>query len=393
LASDRDPVPDADDTVNVGGDEGWPVAEQYRLVRGTGARSAPTAGTTTIVEDAPDPERRRLPVGWPGVLIASVCVAAALVVLGVLLGMRAGDDEPATTAAPPARTSPAPAKPRTSRPAGTPVVADVAGDPLVRARARLEDAGLRVRVRRIESKRPRDEVLSQAPRAGGKVASGAVVVLTVSRGTVAAPKPVRVSVPGVVGLSASDAVVALRDAGLQSRISLVPSSASAGIVLRQSPAPGAAVSRDAVVRLDVARIRPAPKIVKLDVPNLVGASVAAARSQLRALGLVPSITRISSEQPTGTVVRQTPLPGARLSKGAAVRLEVSSGAQTVDLPDVTGLDEESARSQLEDAGFEVRIVEQPTSDPADDGVVLTERPAPGSAPQGSVVTLTVGRLG
>ena len=387
-------MPDADDTVTVGGDEGWPVAEQSRVVPDTGARSGSTAGTTILVEGAPAPERRRLPVGWPGVLIASVCLAAALIVLGVLLGMRAGDDEPATTAAPPARTSPAPAKPRTSRPAAVnPVLVDVAGDPLVRARARLERAGLRVRVRRIESKRPRDEVLSQAPRAGGRVASGAVVVLTVARGTVAAPKPARVSVPGVVGLSASDAVVALRDAGLQSRISLVPSSASAGTVLRQTPAGGAAASRDAVVWLDVARIRRAPKVVKVDVPNLVGASVAAARSQLRALGLVASVTRIPSEQPTGTVVRQTPRPAARLSKGATVRLEVSSGAQTVDLPDVTGLDEESARSQLEDAGFEVRIVERPTSDPAEDGVVLTERPAPGSAAQGSVVTLTVGRLG
>ena len=383
-------MPDADDTVTVGGEEDWPVAEQYRVVPEAGAGS----GETVVVEAAPGPEPRRLPVGWRGILIAIACVVVALIVLGVLLGMRAGDDEPATTAAPPARTSPAPAKPRTSRPAAVnPVLVDVAGDPLVRARARLERAGLRVRVRRIESKRPRDEVLSQAPRAGRRVASGAVVVLTVARGTVAAPKPARVSVPGVVGLSASDAVVALRDAGLQSRISLVPSSASAGTVLRQTPAAGAAASRDAVVRLDVARIRRAPKVVKVDVPNLVGASVAAARSQLRALGLVASVTRIPSEQPTGTVVRQTPRPGARLSNGATVRLEVSSGAQTVDLPDVTGLDEESARSQLEDAGFEVRIVERPTSDPAEDGVVLTERPAPGSAAQGSVVTLTVGRLG
>jgi eukaryotic-like serine/threonine-protein kinase len=75
-----------------------------------------------------------------------------------------------------------------------------------------------------------------------------------------------------------------------------------------------------------------------------------------------------------------------------VRLEVSAGAPTVDLPDVTGLDEESARSQLADAGFEARIVEQPTSDPAEDGIVLTERPARGGAAQGGVVTVTVGRL-
>lgn len=216
-----------------------------------------------------------------------------------------------------------------------------------------------MRVRRIASKRPRNEVLSQAPRAGERVASGAVVVLTVSRGTVAAPKPASVGVPDVVGLSASDAVVALRDAGLRARISLVPSSAGAGTVLGQSPAAGASSSRDALVRIDV--------------------------------GLVPYVAQVPSEQPAGTVVRQTLRPGARLSKGAAMRLEVSAG-QTVDLPDVSGMDEESARSQLEDAGFEVRIVEQPTRDPSEDGVVLTERPSPGSAPKGSVVTLTVGRL-
>jgi serine/threonine-protein kinase len=131
--------------------------------------------------------------------------------------------------------------------------------------------------------------------------------------------------------------------------------------------------------------------VNVDVPDLVGASVDDARSQLRALGLVPSVTQVPSEQPAGTVVRERPRPGAHLNEGAAVRLEVSAG-QTFDLPDVTGMDEESARSQLEDAGFEVRIVEQPTSDPSQDGVVLTERPTPGSAPKDGVVTLTVGRV-
>jgi serine/threonine-protein kinase len=317
-----------------------------------------------------------------------------LIAIGVLRGIRDDDGGRTAAAAAPLAPSQAPNKPSPkSRPtAGNRALGDVSGEPLVQARARLERAGLRVRVRRIESKRPRDEVLRQAPRAGVSVASGAVVVLTVSRGSVAAPKPASISVPGVVGLSASDAVVALRDAGLQARISLVPSTASAGMVLSQSPAAGGSFSRNGVVRLGVAKTRPTPELVKADVPNLVGASVATARSQLRALGLVPSVTRIPSELPAGTVVRQTPRPGARLSKGAAVQLDVSAGTQTVDLPDVIGLDEESARSQLDDAGFEVRIVEQPTSDPAEDGVVLTEQPAPGSAAQGSVVTLRVGRL-
>jgi beta-lactam-binding protein with PASTA domain len=386
-------MPDADETVVVGGEEDWPVAEQYR-VSDPAAHSASFTGETVFVNAAPDPESRRLPGRWFGVLIAIGCMVVALIAIGALRGMRDDDGERTAATAAPLAPGQAPDKPSPkSRPTtGNLALVGVSGEPLVQARARLERAGLRVRVRRIESKRPRDEVLRQAPRAGVSVASEAVVVLTVSRGIVAAPKPARVSVPGIVGLSASDAVVALRDAGLQARISLVPSTASAGIVLTQSPAAGGSFSRDGVVRLGVAKIRPTPKVVKVDVPNLVGARVATARSQLRALGLVPSVTRIPSELPAGTVVRQTPRPGARLSKGAAVQLEVSVGAQTVELPDVTGLDEESARSQLDDAGFEVRIVEQPTSDPAEDGVVVTEQPAPGSAAQGSVVTLTVGRL-
>ena len=199
-------------------------------------------------------------------------------------------------------TRPAPTKhPQTSRPAArSPVLLDLAGDPLARARARLERAGLRVSVRPIASKRRRNEVLNQAPWPGESVASGAVVVLTVSRGTVAAPKPASVGVPDVVGLSTSDAVVTLRDAGLRARITLVPSSASAGTVLGRSPAAGASSSRDALVRIDVAKIRPAPRVVRVGVPNLVGASVDAARSQLRALGLVPSVARVPSEQPAGT---------------------------------------------------------------------------------------------
>ncbi len=205
------------------------------------------------MEDPARPEASASAGRLAGVLLAIACAVAALIVLGVLVGLRDGDGEPATTAAAPARTSPAPTKhPQTSRPAArSPVLLDLAGDPLARARARLERAGLRVRVRRIASKRRRNEVLNQAPSPGESVASGAVVVLTVSRGTVAAPKPASVGVPDVVGLSTSDAVVTLRDAGLRARISLVPSSAGAGTVLGQSPAAGASSSRDALVRIDV----------------------------------------------------------------------------------------------------------------------------------------------
>jgi eukaryotic-like serine/threonine-protein kinase len=120
--------------------------------------------------------------------------------------------------------------------------------------------------------------------------------------------------------------------------------------------------------------------------------VADARRQLRSLGLTVTVVQVRSDEPAGTVVRQSPRAGAELRKGATVRLAVSTGPRTVDVPDVTGLDEGSARSELEGAGFEVRVVDQETTDPTEDGVVLTQEPAGGTAASGSVVTLTVGRL-
>jgi serine/threonine-protein kinase len=60
---------------------------------------------------------------------------------------------------------------------------------------------------------------------------------------------------------------------------------------------------------------------------------------------------------------------------------------------VTGLDADSARVKLENAGFDVAVVDQPTSDPDQDGVVVDQDPLGGTeADNGSTVTITVARL-
>jgi beta-lactam-binding protein with PASTA domain len=60
---------------------------------------------------------------------------------------------------------------------------------------------------------------------------------------------------------------------------------------------------------------------------------------------------------------------------------------------VIGLDEQSARQQLEAAGLAVEVVDQPTTDPGQDGIVAAQSPTGGSqARAGTVVTLHVGRL-
>jgi serine/threonine-protein kinase len=62
------------------------------------------------------------------------------------------------------------------------------------------------------------------------------------------------------------------------------------------------------------------------------------------------------------------------------------------VPDVTSQDEESAKAQLQDAGFKAHSERTDTDDPCLDGFVIDQDPAGGSdAEPGSQVTIFVGR--
>jgi beta-lactam-binding protein with PASTA domain len=60
---------------------------------------------------------------------------------------------------------------------------------------------------------------------------------------------------------------------------------------------------------------------------------------------------------------------------------------------VVDLTEDEAQTELEDAGFEVRVRDQEVTDPAQDGIVLEQSPAADEERrQGSTVTIVVGRV-
>ena len=105
---------------------------------------------------------------------------------------------------------------------------------------------------------------------------------------------------------------------------------------------------------------------------------------------------IDSSEPENTVIAQFPKPGAKAKRGARVRINISLGATPkpqAAIPDVTGLDETTATTQLEAAGFVPEAVDQETTDPSEDGVVLFQDPGQGTrAPRGSLVAIYVGRF-
>jgi beta-lactam-binding protein with PASTA domain len=196
-------------------------------------------------------------------------------------------------------------------------------------------------------------------------------------------------VPGVVGLTASDAAQRLRHAQLVPTIRLVSSSRASGTVLAQKPDAEAKLDAGSRVELRVAK---EPRPVRVALPKLMGSTAETAKERLRSLALHWSVTSIDSSRPRNTVLVQSPSAGTRVAKGSTVRLTVSAGPTQVAVPDVTGLDEASARAQLLNAGFDVTVVDRVTSEPSEDGMVVDQTPTGGSsAPKGSAISITVAR--
>jgi beta-lactam-binding protein with PASTA domain len=415
MASDPEEVPAADDTIVISGDgedtrlllddevtqaaeEEWPVAEFYRVEQDDVA-PAPHESRDVVIATQSVPATaggRRFPppVGPALALILAGAVGAIILAVIAINLLRDGDQDARTGAPTSSSSSPVtnPSTPSPAAPSGATTLVDLKGMSLQEARPLLEKAGLRTRVRQLESDRPRGEILNQSPAAGAEVEKNRLVVLVVSRGA-QQRTPESANVPGVVGLAASEAVVALRDAGFDVRMRLIESSETAGSVIRQSPAADAQASRGSEIVLDIAKVAPAAAPQRLEVPDVAGLTASAARRALEDAGFTVTVVRVHSEEPVGTVVTQSPRAGAELRKGAAVTLRVSSGPATVDVPDVIGLDEQSARVELESAGFHVRVIDEPTIDAETDGVVVGQSPPAGSAAdEGGVVTITVGRL-
>jgi eukaryotic-like serine/threonine-protein kinase len=310
-----------------------------------------------VVEPPPPPRR---PLIWPWLLLLLLLVLGGLA-LGYFLTR---DDEESA-----------------------PRVPDVVGFNERMAVERLDREGYDADVRRqLNPNRPAGRVFDQEPDSGSELERGADVVVFVARGRGT------VRVPRVVGLTVTEAFEQLQDASLRGEAREVFAPRPGGTVIRQQPAAGAEVPRGKAVVLTVSKGRQT-----VAVPSLIGQSEAQAGAALQRLGLRANVVRVPASDAPGTVVAQRPTAGQRVARGAVVQINVSRGAapseSRVPVPNVVRLNEAAAQESLRAAEFTVRPVDRPTTDPAQDGVVIEQRPAAGQrAPKGSQVVIFVGRL-
>jgi beta-lactam-binding protein with PASTA domain len=203
---------------------------------------------------------------------------------------------------------------------GTVDVPNVVGETLTEALERVQDAGLRVRVREVFSRRREGVVVRQEPAAGREARRRSTVVLSVSRGRQL------VIVPDLVGRSEADAGAALARVGLRAQVVRVLSSAAPGTVVAQLPPAGGQQYRGASVRINVSKggtTQTGP--AQATVPDVVGQHETAARETLRAAGYTVRTIEEPTRDPNqdGIVIRQRPRGGQTAPRGSQVAIAVS----------------------------------------------------------------------
>jgi beta-lactam-binding protein with PASTA domain len=157
-------------------------------------------------------------------------------------------------------------------------------------------------------------------------------------------------------------------------------------------------------------------------------------STIQAQGLIADVHEVPSTQADGTVVSQHPAGGSKVDSQSGVLINVANKVEpkpaapaetppaapkpskpashetatpkpatpvvtpapkapaNVTVPSVVGEDEGTASADLVDAGFSTATVDQATTDPTQDGVVVSQSPSGGgSAQPNSTVTIYVAR--
>ncbi|HKU57358.1 MAG TPA: Stk1 family PASTA domain-containing Ser/Thr kinase [Gaiellaceae bacterium] len=196
-------------------------------------------------------------------------------------------------------------------------VPDVKGEQWSDAQAALVNAGLKP-VKFGVPGATAGKVTATDPPAGKSVPEGTKVRVNVMNGPVTAP------VPGVVGLTLSDATAKLQAAGFKANPSYVDNTAAANTVVSQSPAPGTNEAKGTSVNLNVSN-GPPPATVT----SVIGYTAQQAAQTLQGEGFVVNQQYVTVNDPNqdGVVQNQNPPGGTKEAKGSTVTIVVGQFSQ------------------------------------------------------------------
>jgi serine/threonine-protein kinase len=200
-------------------------------------------------------------------------------------------------------------------------------------------------------------------------------------------EPTLVEVPNVTGISQDEALQRLQAEGFQVRTSFEPSEdVEAGNVIRTEPTFGTMVEEGSVVELFVSS---GPE--EVPVPPVVGETLANAQQLITDAGLtVGQVTeRADATFAEGIVIEQDPPQGVRVGIDAPVNLVVSTGPETVIVPDVVTQSERDATAAITGLGLLVRVQDEYSDTVPAEQVIRTDPVAGSEALLGDTVLIVV----
>lgn len=193
-----------------------------------------------------------------------------------------------------------------------------------------------------------------------------------------------VEVPSVVGLAPETGRELVQNRGLRWVVAAEEPSATheEGTVAEQEPLAGSQVPPDTAVNITISTGAP-----QVEVPEVAGQALAAARGRIEGAGLVVGQVDETGEGEPGTVVSSDPAAGTEVEAGATVNLVAAPAGIT--LADYVGQNYRTARTELQELGIEVKI-RRDFIESRPDFVVLRQSPDAGTLLQeGDEVTLTI----
>ena len=117
----------------------------------------------------------------------------------------------------------------------------------------------------------------------------------------------------------------------------------------------------------------------IEVPQLVGETEAVANEMCEKKNLVMKVvSQKQSDKPVGTVLEQNIKAGEKVKKQTVIEVVVCSGAEEVEVPDVSGNTQDDAWKILKDKGFTDYEVQTEYSDEYDNGEVIRTTPEAGT---------------
>ncbi|MEG2353298.1 MAG: Stk1 family PASTA domain-containing Ser/Thr kinase [Clostridium sp.] len=231
------------------------------------------------------------------------------------------------------------------------------------------------------------KIISQNPKAGSKIKKGDKVSLVVSKGK----KIKEVDMPNINGIKRDEATKILDSLGLILEVeSEEENEKPVGTIIRSNPQSGVKVKEGSKVRVVISK-----GIQNVTLDTLEGLTLSDAKKRIEDARLVlGEVTEEESNEPKGTVIRQSP-KGGKLKPGETVTLVISKGPKIdkILVPNLKDMDPEQALNELVKHKLKAGSTTQKVVDAAHVGKVISNTKVGEYVAENTVIDIVIGIAG